>query len=80
MAINQQIAEKRFVFCEDCDEYTENDGTETCGLTGQPTWKHGPLWPACRGFKLRPGAKGPEVRWSEHMERFIRDEAEKEGT
>jgi len=64
------------VVCEDCSVHTpaftmKIDGWRNCGFAGivfhADLAPDRPAWPGCRGFKLRPGAKGPDKRYAEKV-------------
>jgi hypothetical protein len=74
--VSGQIAEAEHTFCEDCANWTGETGYSSDGECTSDDMiyfrdtpredvrfmRNGPLWPGCRGFKLREGAKGPRLR------------------
>ena len=74
-----RMGEEQHTVCADCDEWRPDHGglcastranhnTSADGSWGPlATSFDGPLWPGCRGFKLRPGAPGPAKRYTDAL-------------
>lgn len=67
-----KMGEAEHTFCEDCERF-DSPGPDPgpgcvrigrCACDDHVYEATGPLWPGCRGFKLRPGALGPMKRYA----------------